>query len=131
MDRYINVNEAIKTARKSKAISQAIADIIDFQQVIDDTPTADVIEVKHGRWVYDPDGMDWNIGAWRCSECGCKNGNLGSYSSTNPYHCAGSKFCPHCGAKMTGDIKPTEICLSTGLECSKCTPGPCSSRKQV
>lgn len=130
MNRYIDA-ERMREDWLENGENEYVYDTNAVLESIDRQPTADVMEVKYGRWVYDPDGMDWNIGAWRCSECGCKNGNLGSYSSTNPYHCAGSKFCGNCGAKMTGNIKPTEICLSTGLECSKCTPGPCSSRKQV
>jgi hypothetical protein len=126
---YIDRDEVLKKAwdADTRCGYVQVVDVSD----IESAPTADVIEITHGRWVYDPDGIDWNIGAWRCSECGCKNDNLGSDRNINPYHYAGSKFCGNCGAKMTGDIKPTEICLATGLKCSKCTPGPCSSRKQV
>lgn len=56
--------------------------------------------VRHGRWVYDPDGMDFNLGAWVCSECKAKNDNLGGLQRINPYHFVGSRFCPNCGAKM-------------------------------
>lgn len=27
-------------------------------------------------WFYDPNGMDWNIGAWRCDHCGGRSNNL-------------------------------------------------------
>ena len=57
------------------------------------------ITVLYADWVYDPDGMDWGIGAWRCSVCGCKNDNL-SGCAENPYAFAGSKYCPNCGRKM-------------------------------
>lgn len=56
--------------------------------------------VRHGRWVYDPDGMDFNLGAWVCSECKAKNDNLGGLQRINPYQFVGSRFCPNCGAKM-------------------------------
>ena len=59
---------------------------------------------KEGTWVYDPDGMDWNIGAWICSECGCKNDNLGMRPGVNPLYFAGGHYCPCCGSKMT-DIR--------------------------
>ena len=56
---------------------------------------------KHGYWVLDPDGMDWNIPAWKCSECHCKNDNIPpNLEKTNPLRWSGSKFCPNCGAKM-------------------------------
>lgn len=64
---------------------------------------ADVVEVKHGKWEYDPDGNDWGLGAWRCSLCQCKNDNLGMGKHINPYQFAGSKYCPNCGAKMDGE----------------------------
>lgn len=67
---------------------------------VENFPAADVVEVKHGRWVYDPDGMDWGLGAWLCSECRCRNNNLGMDGRINPLRFSGSKFCPHCGAKM-------------------------------
>lgn len=63
----------------------------------------DVVEIKeigYAEWVYDPNGMDWNLGAWVCSKCKCKNDNLGGSKDINPYMFAGSKFCPHCGAIM-------------------------------
>ena len=38
---------------------------------IDDAPTIE--ERKTGKWVYDENGMDWNIPAWKCRECGMRN----------------------------------------------------------
>lgn len=58
-------------------------------------------EQKHGHWVLDPDGIDWNIPAWCCSLCGCRNDNIPpNLEKTNPLRWSGSKFCPNCGAKM-------------------------------
>ena len=62
------------------------------------------VEVKYAEWYYDPDGMDWGLGAWKCSKCHTKNDNLGGSENINPYMFAGSKFCPQCGAVM----KPKE-----------------------
>lgn len=63
-------------------------------------------EQKHGHWVLDPDGMDWNIPAWRCSECGCRNDNIPpNLEKTNPRRWSGSRFCPNCGAKMDEGVK--------------------------
>lgn len=70
------------------------------QDLLDQAPTVDAEPVRHGRWVYDPDGMDFNLGAWVCSECKAKNDNLGGLQRINPYHFVGSRFCPNCGAKM-------------------------------
>lgn len=68
--------------------------------MIDDMPTADVAEVKRGRWeykerkepLYDLMGVKtWGV-AWQCSECGfihTRIENHGRYFA-----------CPNCGAKM-------------------------------
>ncbi|MBQ9860966.1 MAG: hypothetical protein IJO75_01770 [Clostridia bacterium] len=63
---------------------------------------ASVAEARHGEWVYNPDGMDWNIGAWECSLCHVKNDNLGGSKGINPYRFVGGQYCPNCGAKMDG-----------------------------
>ena len=61
---------------------------------------ADVAPVKHGKWFWNPNGMDWGLGAWECSECACRNNNLPMNSKMNPLMFSGSKYCPNCGAKM-------------------------------
>lgn len=48
-------------------------------------PAADVVEVRHGRWIEDHE-------FFKCSECGC----LTDYRFSN--------FCPDCGAKMDGKV---------------------------
>lgn len=72
-------------------------------------------ERKTGEWIYDENGMDWNIPAWRCSNCGGRNDMIpistqykdGPRRVVNPYIWAGSKFCPNCGAKM-GEVKDVQ-----------------------
>lgn len=69
---------------------------------IENIPSA---EPKTGKWILDPDGMDWNISAWRCSECGFVATHIGVEPNglgDNPLNWAGSKFCPQCGARITG-----------------------------
>ena len=53
-------------------------------------------------WKYNPNGMDWGLGAWECSMCGCRNDCLPMDKNINPMRWAGAKFCPNCGAKMKG-----------------------------
>lgn len=67
---------------------------------VNNVSAADVAPVVHGRWVYNPNGMDWNLGAWQCSVCKCNNNNLPGNDKYNPYIFQGSNFCPNCGAKM-------------------------------
>ena len=68
-------------------------------------------EQKHGHWVFDPDGIDWNIPAWCCSECHCRNYNIPpNIEKVNPLRWEGSKFCPNCGAKMDEEVKQDGMC---------------------
>lgn len=60
----------------------------------------DVAPVRHGKWIYNPNGMDFNLGAWECSACAQRNNNLPCSRNISPYICVGSKFCPNCGAKL-------------------------------
>ena len=69
---------------------------------IDNFPAADVAPVRHGKWIYNPNGMDFNLGAWECSVCTQKNNNLPCSRNISPYICVGSKYCPNCGARMDG-----------------------------
>ena len=71
-----------------------------FLHYILNAPAADVAPVKHGKWLWNPNGMDWGLGAWECSECACRNDNLAMSSKMNPLMFSGSKYCPNCGAKM-------------------------------
>lgn len=67
---------------------------------IDAQPTVE----RSGYWIYDKDATDWGIGGYRCSECGCRNNNLGiSKSPFSVMNFFGSKYCPHCGVKMEGE----------------------------
>lgn len=70
------------------------------EEIVERQSTIDTEPARHGRWVYDPDGMDFNLGAWVCSECRERNNNLGYMRRINPYQFVGSRFCPNCGAKM-------------------------------
>lgn len=63
-------------------------------------PAADVVEVRHGRWEWNENAMDWGLGGWVCSECRAKNDNIPAKPDTNPTAWNGSHYCPNCGAKM-------------------------------
>ena len=60
------------------------------------------------RWVYDPNGIDWGLGAWKCSKCGAKNDNLTGRTQQRILLFAGSKFCPQCGRRIVGVQDPEE-----------------------
>lgn len=56
-----------------------------FNLFIDTMPSADVEEVRHGKWINDGD-------CFHCSVCNKSFGFLSEKCVSN--------FCPHCGAKM-------------------------------
>lgn len=54
-----------------------------MHEKIDSLPAADVVEVRHGRWIHLSKGDS-------CSECGY---HTGRYES-------GKNYCPNCGSRM-------------------------------
>ena len=59
---------------------------------IEKTPTADVVEVRYGRWTLHTDGSG------TCSECGTTQKNVWDCDRWQNY-------CGHCGARMDGDAE--------------------------
>ena len=51
-------------------------------------------------WEWNPDGLDWGIGAWMCHECRGRNYGLPFDEEIYPLNWANSKYCPDCGRKM-------------------------------
>jgi hypothetical protein len=89
--------------------AQTVKRCIEVDDSVPNVATAvDFVEVRHGEWHYNPDGMDWGLGAWECSLCRCKNDNLPMDEKINPRVWAGAKYCPNCGAKMDGERKEQE-----------------------
>lgn len=93
-----SIQKALKNVTDDPSCPLFLAAMI--EQYIDQEPASDVVEVKHGKWIWNPNGMDWGLGAWQCSECACRNNNLPMNNRTNPLVFSGSKYCPNCGAKM-------------------------------
>lgn len=93
---YKSVTELMKTARGNKALQDNLGDITDFQQIIDDTPTADVVEVKHGEWIskiFKVTGRKFIT----CSVCNSPIDSTYTHIDENEFD-----YCPYCGAKMDG-----------------------------
>ena len=64
---------------------------------------ADVAPVVRAHWYWDKDGIDWNIGAWRCSACEAMSPMWWSTDRGSPMHKSVHKYCPNCGARMDGE----------------------------
>ena len=58
------------------------------------------VKLRHGKWIWDKNGMDWGIGAWRCSECRARPNTFWNTEKSNPMFKSSSRYCPNCGAKM-------------------------------
>ena len=89
MDEYIE-REALKAKFMEHYSSEYAAALV--LALIDNQPTVDVAEVRHGKWKY----FKWCD--FKCSECGC-------ISNSEPFK-GKEKYCPHCGAKM--DLEAVE-----------------------
>ena len=64
-----------------------------FDTLINEQTTADVEEVKHGKWVHTDKARHWT-GKDECSEC--------TYHSYDRDDLSHLNYCPNCGAKMDG-----------------------------
>ena len=98
------MSECIDRQAAIEAAKHAWAKGLEPTQYMEMIPAADVAPVKHGKWFWNPNGMDWGLGAWECSECACRNNNLPMSSKMNPLMFSGSKYCPNCGAKMDLEV---------------------------
>ncbi len=90
-------DDTIKRSDAIGACAYETLECYEARKAIRALPSADR---PQGKWIWDKDGMDWNIGAWVCSECHARNANLPDYKKIVPLRWSGSKFCPNCGADM-------------------------------
>lgn len=80
-----------------------------FSQIIDDTPTADVEPVRHGRWIRGKNKSAFPAkppAIWYCSRCGERiryNDSMGTYQKKKKKVNEVNPRCRRCGAKMDGD----------------------------
>lgn len=69
----------------------------DIREFIQKLPTADVVEVKHGEWVFASNKPGVNIG-YKCSLCGARIKYSEHFNGNHNY-------CHKCGALMDGERK--------------------------
>ena len=60
-------------------------------KLLDTVPTADVQEVRHGKWLYEDSDIGWTD--YKCSACGNIISTVAQDEDLYSY-------CPYCGAKM-------------------------------
>ena len=94
--RYIDADKLCKGLKEMASVqcSDKQNTILGVVSTIENTPTADVVEVKHGEWIEAYVEYNWHATNYvYCSLC----------KETRPY---GDQriynYCPKCGAKMDG-----------------------------
>lgn len=91
--RLIDANALFKAIKSDKiawrfGVPNTLKLMFDYLRIIiNEQPTVDAVEVKHGRWIVDESGVII------CSECGAEH-------EWQDYR---ASFCEDCGAKMDGD----------------------------
>lgn len=83
---YIEREAAIAETRKPRLTDA------ELRRRLANIPAADVVEVRHGHWVYEePNGANSFKGAYWCDKC----------HQPESYR---KNFCPNCGADMDGGV---------------------------
>lgn len=98
MARYIDVDKAYEIARtEHKDFARGMADLTSLREVLEDTPTADVVEMRHGEWVSASPSGGYDFYCSCCKEFAItyEDGNY-----REQYYL--TDYCPNCGAKMDG-----------------------------
>ena len=83
---YIEREKVLEIAKDEyySDFHKSMADLTSLRELLEDTPAADVVEVRHGKWI------DGKCGHYKiCSECK----QIADFDFD---------YCPHCGAKMGG-----------------------------
>ena len=102
MPRYIDADKALEDFDEwcdtTGALGKGTSYYYEARSCIEDVPTADVAEVKHGEWI---DLHDENVlyeQTYKCSACGEWFVIEAGTPKENGY-----KYCPNCGARMDGE----------------------------
>ena len=65
--------------------------------LINESPTADVAEVKRGEWIDESTVKEYYVDTYRCTLCGH------TFVLDETPDELGYNYCPNCGAKMEGN----------------------------
>lgn len=102
MEKYINAEKFLQAQRKRCAyclplIGTCSTDNVTLDSEIIKFPAADVVPVKHGKWIRATKTYPYYD--YKCSFCGCEEyrhiDSKGKIKIMN--------YCPNCGARMDGD----------------------------
>ena len=97
MARYIDADAVLQKMESVFDMQDAYLPIHFKELVIDELPTADVVEVKHGKWLVienDEDELWEGGGHYECTACGY-GFSFGGFFEMNTL-----PYCPNCRAEM-------------------------------
>lgn len=111
MEKYINVtdlSDKIKKLSNDGWYLEGLVGTDELYELVRTLPAADVVEVRHGRWISDSPGKRFGtvvrldkdgcpVGSCHCSECG------EWLTASDEYPVIGY-YCPNCGARMDGGM---------------------------
>ena len=86
MDSYFRARDILDKAMGTDSYFQ-------IKSILFGLKAADVVEVKHGKWIFDHMTGNWSYYA-HCSECGLKKHFENEEAEQK------KKYCPSCGALM-------------------------------
>ena len=89
--RYIDAEDLKAVIKANDWSNPAVPDVVGI--IIDRSPTADVVEVRHGYWIHES----------FISKTGEKMHHTPYCSVCQNSQCFKTKYCPECGAKMDGE----------------------------
>lgn len=106
MKKYIECAAAIEAAYQGLKRPSNTEEWKRICEQLQNVPAADVVEVRHGRWIGYPECLkytnaysDDHIVCSACEEC----------FSILDNDCERFNFCPRCGAKMDGGVNDERI----------------------
>lgn len=98
MRRYIDADELKESFEYTEDAEYCRWTLAGVLGKIDDMPTADVVEVLHGRWIKN----DGRYG-WHCSVCGEDDLYAFAWNSDTGENELQDHYCPNCGASMVNE----------------------------
>ena len=92
IDRKTLINNLELLARHEDRFRRCV--ILGVVETIRAMKAADVVPVKHGKWI---ESANFDTGFWVCSKCGFVSEAIAAPKLYN--------YCPNCGAKMDGGVE--------------------------
>lgn len=107
MDEYISRETLLKAVEKMDRLDKETKTKYEYDKegyilLIQNAPASDVVEVKHGEWIYNC--AEWGSSDYskdvyyKCSICG---------KEYEQFDIDEANYCPNCGAKMDGERRDT------------------------